>query len=249
MTTIPSSSSSNGSNSNSNSPVSQYLSRLMRSNQPPPSATPNLPQLPGQASNNPFQRAGSSFGSRNSHQVYTLQPLQSTVVRFELKGLGDPFFRLSGTEPNSDYGTLSTLISALELGGEAVDNLKKVLDEQWQRYQLRGAFLMYKWSIQHWKALTAPAETPAKPTAETEEQDDDNAAPTPPVPKVTKFQCLRAIDLGLVLNVLARSRTQTLLTQTPLMFSQPQLERSIMSDDPRLVGLVKATGYLTEGEA
>jgi hypothetical protein len=48
------------------------------------------------------------------------------------------------------------------------------------------------------------------------------------------------------LNVLARSRSQVLLTRAPLVFSQQYLNRSMMTDDPRLVALVKATGYLEE---
>ncbi|HEX2622820.1 MAG TPA: hypothetical protein VHL11_21825, partial [Phototrophicaceae bacterium] len=66
-----------------------------------------------------------------------------------------------------------------------------------------------------------------------------------PAPVAT-FSCLRAIDLHLVLNVLARSRSQVLLTRAPLVFSQQYLNRSMMTDDPRLVALVKATGYLEE---
>jgi hypothetical protein len=232
------------SGSNGSSPVSNFLNRLTNSNQNSQSQQPNAANPLGQNNNLP-QRP--SFGTRN-HQVYTLQPLHGMVARFELKGLGDPFYRLFGQEPNPDCGSLPTLISILERGGESIDALKTLLDEQWKGYRLRGAFLVYKWNSQHWKALTAPPEAPVKPPAETEDQEDENPLQTPPTPKMAKFQCLRAIDLGLVINVLARSRSQTLLTQTPLMFSQSTLERSIMSDDPRLIGLVKATGYLTEGE-
>ncbi len=229
--------SGNGSSgsASSTSPVSRFLSRLSNNGSGAQAASTGQPSSPPR----------SPFGSGRMHHVYTLHPLQSTVARFELKGLGDPFYRLFGGEPNPDYGNVQTLVKMLEAGGEKVASLKARLDEDWQRCQLSGAIVIYRWNNQTWKVMTTPPETAQKPSSEGEDENTDDTE-TPQKVQHTRFQALRALDLSLVLNVLGRSHTQVLMPHTPLMFTQTTLQRSLMSDDTRLLALVNATGYLAE---
>ncbi|MCU0496085.1 MAG: hypothetical protein MUF87_01895 [Anaerolineae bacterium] len=189
--------------------------------------TPNTPPAP----------RPSPFGAQNQRS-WTIQPASKTVVRFDLRGLGDPFYRLLGHNPNPDYGDSKFVAEVLERGGDQVALLQAQLDQAWSKYNLQGAVLIYNWNADTWKTITIP---PAPPAHE-EHGDEEIAKPTP----ISPFSCIRAIDLNVVLNVLARSRSQVLMTRAPLILSQLYLNRSIMTDDPRLVNLARATGYLEE---
>lgn len=186
----------------------------------------------------PAPRFGGPFGAQNQ-RTWTMQPVQKTVVHFELRGLGDPFYRLLGRELNPDFGDFKMVSAALERAEEGTADLVQHLDKTWESYRLMGAVLVYPWNPDAWKVMTAPPPAPQENTEEDGQQ--------PPQPAPVKFIALRAIDLQLVLNVLARSRSQVLLTRAPLVLSQEYLNRSLISDDPRLVALVRATGFMEEG--
>lgn len=211
---------------------------------PPPAPPANQPRSPFGRSNNQNNppapsRSKSPFGAQNQRS-WAIHPVQKTVVRFDLRGLGDPFYRLLGHALNPDYGDYKTVSAALEKGVEGTRELEAILNRAWESYQMLGATLVYNWNADHWKTVTTPP-----PVPQPEDIEDDAQQNPPPAPST--FTCVRAIDLHLVLNVLGRSRSQVLLTRAPLVFSQEYLNRSIMSDDPRLVSLAKATGYLEEG--
>lgn len=180
---------------------------------------------------------------------WTTQPIYKTVVRFELNGLGDPFYRLLGHELNTEYGDSRTVARLLEQGGDAVSELVERLDADWDSYDLRGASLVYAWNPVTWKNLAYPTPMPLPPGEADWLNDDQNQGNTPnqPAPKPPAFTCIRAIDPALVLNVLARARSQVLLITAPLVFSQQYLNRLLVTDDPRLVALARATGCLDEG--
>jgi hypothetical protein len=57
---------------------------------------------------------------------------------------------------------------------------------------------------------------------------------------------LRALDLLLVMNVLARTRSNILLKTAPLALEQQYLGQSLFTDDARLIALVQATGCVEE---
>jgi hypothetical protein len=201
----------------------------------------NQPQRPA---NNPFANANAN-PPQNNQRLWTIQPAYKTVVRFELRGLGDPFFRLMGDALNAEYGDHRALTRALEAGGEPVEKLVTLLDESWIRFDLQGAVLIYNWNAESWRAIAFP-DQPAPQNAQGDADDftdDSNASPAPKA----LFHCLRALDLGLVMNVLGRSRSQLLIAHAPLLLAQQYMNRSIMTDDPRLVALVRATGYIEEG--
>jgi hypothetical protein len=212
-----------GGNSNQSAPPSR-----------PPFGRPNNPPAsqPSQPS-----RLGSPFGTQNQ-RGWQMQPIQKTVVRFDLRGMGDPFYRILGRDLQAEYGDLKVLAAALEKGDESTHELQVALNKAWESYRLQGAALVYNWNADTWRNVTTPPPAPAQENGEEELQQ------TPPPPVL--FTSLRSIDLQLILNVLTRSRSQVLLTRAPIVFSQEYLTRSLMSDDPRLVLLAKATGYLEE---
>lgn len=209
---------------------------------------PPLGRSTPQRPNNPFANANAN-NQNNNQRTWTIQPAYKTVVRFDLRGLGDPFYRLMGQELNPDFGDSRALSRALEQGGEPVEKLQTLLDEAWTRFDLQGAVLVYNWNSEVWKTIAFPdhGQPPAPPDNQGDADDftDDNTANNQP-PKPL-FQCLRAIDLALVINVLGRSRSQLLIARAPLLMAQQYLNRSIMSDDPRLVALTRATGFIEEG--
>lgn len=253
----------NQSSGNTNSPFGsrfgQSKSAAASTNTPSggnnPAQTGQQRQLPPlgrstpQRPNNPFANANAN-NQNNNQRSWTIQPAYKTVVRFDLRGLGDPFYRLMGQELNPDFGDSRAVTRALEEGGESVEKLQTLLDETWTRYDLQGAVLVYNWNSETWKTIAFPDHVQPPNTTNDNQgdaddfTDDNNANNQPPKPL---FQCLRAIDLALVINVLGRSRSQLLITRAPLLMAQQYLNRSIMSDDPRLVALTRATGFIEEG--
>lgn len=230
----------------------------------------NNNQSQQQRPTNPFQRtANSSSNNQNSgnnqqqqnsnpssnglgqftppnRKTWTTLPAHKVAVRFELAGLGDPFYRLLGHELNTDYGNAQVVARMLETGGEHVEALTMILDNTWKSYNLTGAALVYGWHVNSWQTIAQP--TPI-PTVQNDElfTDDDSADDKAPEPdKQPPFKVIRAIDLSLVLNVLARARSQVVLMTAPLVFNQTYLNRKLITDDPRLVQLARATGYLEE---
>lgn len=255
-------------------PLPHWLARAQASqSQPQPSAPQNAPapasppapppaplqrlgsnqansQAPAQTPPNQggslLNRARSGFGNQERINNPVL-PLGKTVVRFELDGLGDPFYRLLGHTLNPSLENGASVAEVLESGGEPVRALEALLEKSWASYDLQGAMLVYRWSMQQWKAIAPPYTVPpddgTQNTAASDDSQDDSARPQPK----PNFQIIRSIDLAMVLNVLARARTQLLLAKAPLIFNQGYLNRVLLTDDPRLVALARATGAIHEG--
>lgn len=223
--------------SGQNTPAPRFGSRQVPT---PPQPARSLPSRP-----NPFANPPSSANTNT--RSWTMQPVNGTVVRFDLRGLGDPFYRLLGAPVNPELGDSRAVTRALEAGGENVVRLQALLDETWEKYALQGALLVYNWNADNWRQIAQPPQpTPQKENesnnSEDFEEDQENKSPA----QKPLFTCLRAIDLALVMNILGRSRSQLLIARAPLLFSQQYLNRSVMSDDPRLVTLARATGYIEE---
>lgn len=171
---------------------------------------------------------------------FSLLPLHTTAVRFELKGLGDPFYRLLGHEVNAEYSDSRLVVRKLEQGGDDVTALKNLLDVAWGKYAFKGAAIVYPLENENLvKQLGAPSFMPKKDLFD---DDDSEKKDEPPKPAI---RVVRAIDMMLVLNVLARARTQVLLATSPIMFNQHYLNRALVTDDPRLVTLAMATGVIS----
>jgi hypothetical protein len=185
-------------------------------------------------------------------------PIATTLVRFDLRGLGDPFHRLLGHPLNIEFGDVKNLSKALEKGGENVDQLREHLESAWLTYGLSGAVLIYNWGdgAKNAIAARAAADKPVKLTNNTatnnkdnDDEDDSDDVDATSLDDQTKdaAQCLRAIDVTLVLNVLSRTRTNLLLGDAQSSFDRRLIERSLITDDPRLVALARATGCIEEG--
>lgn len=235
----------------------------------PPPAQPANPfgQRPGQ----PVQPAQPSrlgglarrASFTNPKLEWIIRPSADTIVRFDLSGLGDPFHRLLNTPLNLDYSDPKAAIRAL-LGDKKVQKkLETTLEKAWkaQQKQVTGAMLLYLWSdaiknvfVVPRTARTPQPQPPVPPNANNQNQpepaepvDDPNKAPYTIFNDLdAPLKCLRSIDLALIFNVLARTRSQILLAETPLALEPAFLGLSLVTDDPRLVALVRATGCIEE---
>ena len=207
----------NNQNNQANNPFGGNNNQNSQGNQPNNNTQP-LPQGPPPLPNNIIKT--------------TLTPVHRTVVRFELPGLGDPFFKLLNHPLNTDFGTLETLINHLDTGGESVNELEAHLNSLWMSYAFVGAALVSFWNKDVWTEIMRPNNMPI--------DNGNNDAPS-------TYQSIKALDIGLTLNVLGRARRQLLLADAPIIMSKQYLNRTLVSDDPRLVQLAKATSYIEEG--
>jgi hypothetical protein len=214
-------------------------------NRPPaPPAAPNQSQQPG----NLLRRA--PFGS-NERLTWTVSSLTQTAVRFQLNGLGDPFHRLLGTPLNVEYGNPLKVLEALQKDADLRDRLEACLNDSWAKYDFKGAALIYGWDVAIAQAFTQPTQPVIPPKVKNDDDDDSDADEELPdwlanPPKQKAAECLRAIDLGLVLNVLARVRSVVLVADTPLALEAGFLDATLLTDDPRMVALARATGCIEE---
>ncbi|MBI5670830.1 MAG: hypothetical protein HZC41_22795 [Chloroflexi bacterium] len=172
------------------------------------------------------------FGGTKAN--WRIVPLAGVVVRFDLDGLGDPFYHLLGKPLHTDYADQEVLIQAIEAGGPDVNELESVLDRAWQTYELHGAVLLYPWRTDLPQVMVGQM-------VQGDEDDEDYEDEKPPAPTF-----LRSLDLRLVLNVLARTRANILLSRAPLGLEKQYLAQSLFTDDPRLVTLARATGCIEE---
>jgi hypothetical protein len=146
------------------------------------------------------------------------------VARFSLEGLGGSLQRLFGSDSAvSNIGTYDALLQSIEKNREAMKTLAASLDTAWGEYQLAGAILVYPWEQDTRHVILAHAKV-----------------------SNVKAMCLRALDPLLVLNVLARSRTNLLQPRAPLALEPSYLGRTLISDDERLAKLVQSSGYFEE---
>jgi len=196
---------------------------------------------------NRFRSSSNPF-NQNQNLSWGLTPIHKTAVRFELKGLGDPFYRMLGHDLNTEYGQSRKVARALEAGGEHVEAIMAMLDEAWKGYDLTGAALVYTWNPKPWNIIVTPSPMPAPPQPESKDDSDDDEEDKKPDP-IRMFNVVRALDMKLTLNVLARSRSQLMMAEAPLVMSTEYLNRSIITDDPQLVALAQATGCLEEALA
>lgn len=191
-------------------------------------AQPSAPAAPARPS--PLSR----FGPPRTHwRIVSVMP---KLIRFDLMGLGDPFYRLLGRSLQMELGQPSAVVKALQAGGDDVLEIVERLDTAWAGYAFKGALLVYPWRKE--LGLMFEGRIPVTNENETDEMyDDDKCAP----PSV-----FRALDYTLVLNVLARTRANILLPDAPLGLEGQYLNRSLFTDDTRLIALALATGCMEE---
>jgi hypothetical protein len=111
------------------------------------------------------------------------------------------------------------IIDALEIDRALVERLKPRLDAAWESYHLKGALLLYAWRDELRSAINGRLSALRQPTT-----------------------YLLVVDPVLILNVLGRSRAGLLLAGAPLALDRVFLNRSMASDDHRLISLAQASG-------
>ena len=194
-------------------------------------------------------RFANRFGKNRNYpgaNSWTIAPLSNVGIRFHLSGLGDPFHRLLGTDLDVQYGEVEAVIRRLQEDEAIRDEITTLLDDAWATYPFDGAILLYAWNDSVRKAF-AEAPFPAKPPVVQKGDQNPEEQPQPEVkPVESNIQCLRAIDLTLVLNILARTRADMLIHDTSLALEEAFLRQAFVCDDPRLVALAQATGCIEE---
>jgi hypothetical protein len=209
----------------------------------------NPPAPPPPPRPSPFgRRSAAKKEDDNNEVVSVITPLERTSVRFELRGLGDPFYRILGHDMTPEYDNIRKLTAALAEENENTAALLEKLEAQWASFNLKGAMLMYFMDGDMRRTLRKPTPMPdpkkSLPDWLGGDDDDDDNAKQPVA--VAELTALRAIDAALVLNVLARARSQVLLAEAPPVMATSYLSRSIVTDDPRLVAIARATGCLPD---
>ena len=200
---------------------------------------------------------GSRFNRFGQQTIFwTVAPLTNAVIRFSLDGLGDPFHRLLGTPLNIEYGKPEKVVAALQSDKDLMEKLSKVLDEAWESYQFKGAALLFPWDEDVKKAYSQPVHpndsvvgnaNQTNPNDPNNQYDDDaDWIDTTADNQKSNVTCLRAIDLAFVLNILARSRANVIVGNTPLALEPGFLTQTVVCDDPRIVALARATGCIDE---
>ena len=193
------------------------------------------PTLPGSGKSSPFspprtsapQSSGSGglsgrFGAKVN---WTLVPALDEIVCFDVSALDAQGLQALDITPASttDTDPLVDILSVIEKDSAAAEKLKAQLDESWDSYQLHGALLVYLWREDLREGMAARL----------------NALKRPAI-------YMRASDPLLILNVLVRARTSLLLANAPLALERTFLERVVASDDPRLIALVRSSGFTEE---
>lgn len=212
------------------------------------------------SSSSRFGGTSSRFGGRVEVK-WTITPAQKAGVRISLKGLGDPLQRLLGTALNPEMSDPSKVSALLVKDEELREKLEDVLDAAWESYEFRGAALLYPWEDNIRKAFTEEIQPtpppPPKKEKDTDDdfddedyyEDDDDEMPewlSNGVKAKKPYQSFRAIDVAFVMNILARSRANVVVGNTPLALEPGFLEKTIICDDPRILKIAQATGCIDE---
>lgn len=186
------------------------------------------------------------FGA--SDVAWVIAPINTTFVRFDLKGLGDPFHRLLGAPLDLNHADPANFAQTLITGGDLTDELTQRLDESWEIFNMTGAIMMFAWDDMR-KAIVAHLPELQKNTAvpnpfNRKKDDDKEESANEELP--ASGMCLRALDMTLIINVLARTKSNILLGNSELILEDAFINRSLVTNDPRLVQLAQATGCIEE---
>ena len=201
---------------------------------------------------------------------WTVAPLNDVALRISLDGLGDPFHRLLGTTLNVEYGQPEKVVEALQEDEELRNKLTEVLDEAWESYHFEGAALLFPWDEDVRKAYSQPIHlnedflnnnqnvqnnqnnnnvNNQNQNVQNNNQQNNNLPDwleALTVDEKQNVQCLRAIDLAFVLNILARARANVVVANTPLALEPGFLTQTVICDDPRIIAIARATGCIDE---
>jgi hypothetical protein len=219
-----------------NGPTNPFAS--MTGNGPPANgpAQPPPSRLPGQAPPPPAPKPSLLKGP--APFKWRILPLMPRLVRFELHGLGDPFYRLLDRPLHTEFPGAEALYKAFQERPADSAAIAAQLDTEWAGYEISGAILLYRWNPNLRFVLNGRVPGNNLTADDKPETYDDDARQPALV--------LRALDMALVLNVLARTRANILLHNAPVALEPQYLRQVVFTDDPRLVRLAQSTGWLEE---
>lgn len=162
----------------------------------------------------------SSLTSRiNTQKAVSFLPVYEHMVCFSLAAIETKLHRFAAIRQRKDQAFLDRLMLLIEEDSPKVNHLTHQLNTHWDACHFHGAALMYALRDEVKASLV-------------ERQNDEKAV----------FHCWQSTDPVLTLNVLARSKSQILIGRGELALERGYLERTLLSDDPRLVALVQANG-------
>jgi hypothetical protein len=208
----------------------------------------------GSSSNNNSNKSSSSsssrsrFSSRFSRETieWTVQPFHQSVVRLTLEGLGDPFHRLLGRKIDPDMSKPVKVAELLQQEPSLKEELVDVLNNAWESYEFTGAALLYPSDSHISMAYTKPIYPMPEQETDDDSEDEDQADENPEDAYRSPYECLRAIDVAFVMNVLARTRANVIVADTPLALEAAFLQQTFICDDPRITSIARATGCIGE---
>jgi|GEM_PF-5080270 len=97
-----------------NNQLSNGNNNPFRNNKPSaPGRNSRLPSC-NQNNNQGSRFGGSRFGSSAQSITWTLEPAFESAIRFDLKGLGDPYYRLLGERLDADCNDLDAFIKIIQ---------------------------------------------------------------------------------------------------------------------------------------
>lgn len=185
------------------------------------------------------------FGA--SEVAWIIAPVNTTFVRFDLNGLGDPFHRVLGTNLDLNHADPANFAKTLEAGGKLVDDITQRLNSSWNDYNMQGAVMMFPWDLMlkgivaHLPELQQNTSIPNPFEKANDTNKDEEEIDLP-----SSGMCLRALDMMLIINILGRTKSNILLGNSQLILEDTFINRSLVTNDPRLVQLAQATGCIEE---
>jgi hypothetical protein len=231
-------------------PASALAQALGKTPQQPsaPSPRPNVPGTP-QPTPPAFPQARQPtglFGSArpNARVTWEILPTHDGAVRIDVSRLPTELFAMLGIRPPTPkeleddtakglyWGSaLSGVPSAvaqvmsdyLDVTPDAEKMIKGQLDDSWAALGFTGAVMVFNWREEARVSFATRFQAMGLPTV-----------------------VLRATDPLLVLNILSRARSGTLISNMPAALEKPFLERQIFTDDARVIAWVKASGCIEE---
>lgn len=189
---------------------------------PPGASTPTPPTTPPFPRPTPPPSPLGSLGARfGAKALWEILSLTDALVSFELAAVAESLVKAFDLPP--DVPPVEAFLSKMEKNKPFAEALRARLDEEWQSFDLHGAFLVYNWRDELKQAVNVRLTAVKEPAVYTLVRDPFFA-----------------------LNVLGRARTTLLLATAPLALERPFLTRSLVCDDTRLVTRARQRAFTVE---
>jgi|GEM_PF-6179721 len=203
------------------------------------------------------QFGGSRPTPRTVSTTIQVAPLETTIVSFSTSlWLPQAFATLDLS--TGDAMSLNQYLSQIDT--EKQEIISSYLDQLWQEQGIRGARLLFTLPG-NLNRLAKHRLNPGFERVQTDEKDSDYEDEyyydddeeyfdydNEPVADKRTVRVLQSIDMFMMMNVLGRVQGDVLFADTPFDFHRISQSKELYSDDPELVSLVCATGFLGKEE-